>query len=491
MPLYGKDSGEWEDIVELYANQDGVWVILYDSYALIQFSNYGYPIPVMAGWQYSTDKVTWTVVDKNGTINTSGTFTGYVRAKSQLVLKDYYDFMEPGLKATGTSLSAARSHLTSFSFDSRAFVCGGYNGGSYYSRVEYYDKNGTLTSGNNMSEGRMDLTSFALEARATAYVCGGQSSSGYSAVTDKYDWAGNRTTGTPLSLARSRATSFRLNNMMGFVCGGRGGTSTYATRVDVYDDAGNRTTGTALSTNTSYASSVGGNSGFVFGGETNSSYSSNVDRYSGDGTRTSATPLSLARSCTTSFTLGDKIYVCGGLIGSTSVATRVDVYDTQGNLSTGTPLPDRVYHATSFVLDKQYGYVCGGRKYNTVNNYFYTSSVVYVYDTAGNVTTGSPLNTGTHNATSFVLDNKGYVCGGVNDIDWEHLDDHDTTTYNSDTTVFYNKYIAHIPITAKSTYTLAGITGTPTVSEVLNFEAKTSGTVDYKRGSIVGANGTI
>lgn len=356
MTLYAKVNGVWKPSTKLYAKKDGVWVLVYG---------------------------------------------GTLAVKS------------------GTSLSAARSHLTSFVNNGRGYVCGGYNGGSYYSRVEYYDANGNLTSGTYLSQGRCDMTSFVNTGKA--YVCGGEISGGYSKVVDVYDASGNRTTGTALFTARSRLASFVLNGK-GYVCGGRYGSTAYINSVDVYDTSGNQTSGNALSVNTSYATSfVNNNKAYVCGGEYFDTISTKADAYHSavtvydtSGNRTTGNALSSARACSTSFVLGGKGYVCGGYNGS--ILATVDIYDASGNRTTGTSLPQTVYHSTSFVIDGC-GYVCGGRvRTNTVAT-ISSMKKVYVYDMAGSVTTlGTELSNSRHCATSFVLNGKGYVCGGVSEI---------------------------------------------------------------------------
>lgn len=99
--LHVKVNGEWKDISTLYSKKDGAWVTVFSSGALIEFMDYPYPIPVANGWQYSTDGKTWTNVEADGEINTSGTFTGYVKAKGELSLSEYYNETGVGDTCTG------------------------------------------------------------------------------------------------------------------------------------------------------------------------------------------------------------------------------------------------------------------------------------------------------------------------------------------------------------------------------------------------------
>ena len=315
----------WKDIVEGFQNVEGVWTVIYSSGALIGFSDYSYPIPVMAGWKYRVgDTGDWVKVTENGEINTSGTFTGVVKATSVLTLNEWYsdegvEIGEKNLRMDGTPLSKGRDSLTSFVNGGRGYVCGGgreSSGGSGTvfgeTVVDIYDSSGNRTTGTALSQARRNLTSFVNNSKG--YVCGGINSS-YSndlySTVDVYDSSGNRSTGTSLSVARSDSTSF-VNNSKGYVCGGVLSNGTSAA-VDVYDSSGNRTTGNALS---------------------------------------------YPRSVLTSFVNGNKGYVCGGAYGSVSYDI-VDVYDSSGNRTTGTNLELRSKQATSFVLDSK-GYVCGG-----------------------------------------------------------------------------------------------------------------------------------
>ena len=91
--LHVKINGEWKDVSTLYSKKDGAWITVYSSGALIEFADYPYPIPVAKGWKYSTDKVNWTTVTSDSTINESGTFTGFIKANS-ITLSDYYNDSE-------------------------------------------------------------------------------------------------------------------------------------------------------------------------------------------------------------------------------------------------------------------------------------------------------------------------------------------------------------------------------------------------------------
>ena len=62
--LHVKVNGEWKDISKLYSKKDGAWFVVFSGGgAIIEFLDYPYAIPVMKGWEYSTDGVTWTTVE--------------------------------------------------------------------------------------------------------------------------------------------------------------------------------------------------------------------------------------------------------------------------------------------------------------------------------------------------------------------------------------------------------------------------------------------
>lgn len=472
-----KDDEGFVGIESGWFKADTGWVRIWSGGALIEFLGYPYPIPVASGWQYSTDGKTWTNVEADGDINTSGTFTGYVKAKGELSLNGYASVEEEirtTLRKNGSSLSVSRYTPTSFVNGGKGYVCGGYQDGGPSKVVDVYSSSGTRTTGTELSYHSAYLTSFANGSKG--YVCGGYTSTSYDQDTeesyfyyylgmDVYDSSGTKTTGTSLSSSRHNLTSF-VNNSKGYVCGGYNNNGTSSV-VDVYNSSGTRTTGNSLSVARSSPTSFVNNSkGYVCGGSA-SDPSSVVDVYSSSGTRTTGTSLSTGRWGLTSFVNGSKGYVCGGYNGGTK--STVDVYDSSGNRTTGTPLSVARYYLTSFTNDGQ-SYVCGGYSGSVV-------SVVDIYDSSGNRTTGIPLNSARDLSTSFVNNSMGYVCGGYN-----------AGTEYSTVDVYYDTYdtiySTNIPITEGSTYTLNGESGTAEVSEVLTFDTKVTGTIKYKKGSI-------
>lgn len=61
--LHVKVNGEWKDISKLYSKKDGAWFVVFSGGgAIIEFLDYPYAIPVMKGWEYSTDGKNWVTV---------------------------------------------------------------------------------------------------------------------------------------------------------------------------------------------------------------------------------------------------------------------------------------------------------------------------------------------------------------------------------------------------------------------------------------------
>ena len=469
-----KINGEGRDISTLSSKKDGAWVTVYSSGALIEFTNYPYPIPVASGWKYSTDKTSWTTVSADGEINTSGTFTGFIKANS-ITLNEYCtESSPPGQAVEGTPLSAGRSYPMSFVNNSKGYVCGGtfisYNPSEYISRdtVDVYDSSGNRTTGTSLSVGRSRLTSFVNNSKG--YACGGylytnSSSVPYSTV-DVYDSSGNRTTGASLSVARRELTSF-VNNSKGYVCGGNASTDNIVNSkktVDVYDSSGNRTTGTNLYTYRYCATSFTNNSkGYVCGG-TSSTY---VDVYDSSGNRSSGASLSVEMKNAGSFVNGSKGYVfC-------EKDNTVNVYDSSGNRTIGTSL---VFTNTTLK----------GSSMSFVNNskgfvIHVHGKEVNIYDVYGNMTIGKSISKerGLMYRTAFVNGSKGYLCGGY---------DGNISPYYLDYVEIYldtpGELYTKLPITGGSTYTLNGVSGTADVSKVMEFDSKVSGTIDYRSGTI-------
>ena len=492
--FHAKINGEWKEISELYKKENDVWVTVYSGGALLDFRNWTGPIPVSAGWKYrESTETTWTKVTSDGVINDSmsSSFTGYVRAKGELRLDDFYSERvtrsEYGLQYAGTPLSSGRQHLKSFVNNNNGYVCGGseeysesYKEFVDSSTVDVYDFSGNRTTGTSLSVARRKHTCFTNSGKS--YVCGGntgRTGNNPSSIVDVYDSSGNRSTGTSLSVARPDATSF-ANNRNGYVCGG-GLSGDEQSTVDVYDSSGNRTTGTSLSVgrngHTSFRLS---NKAYVCGGHRsyNDNYYDTVDVYDSSGNRTTGTSLSSGRNKLESFVLSNKGYVCGGHNSDHRFPTDiVDVYDTSGNRTSATPLNvSRTEHTCFTNIAENRGYICGGDAYP--NGWVETDSVEY-YDKNGNLSTGNPLSKARHCLTSFVLSSqRGFVCGGTEQ------------GYYGDSTVdirYFNYeyiYYAYVPITYGSTYTINGTSGTADYTGSLRYETKVSGTVKYKPATL-------
>lgn len=462
----------WKDIVEGFQNVEGVWTVIYSSGALIGFSDYPYPIPVMAGWQYRVgDTGDWVKVTEDGEINTSGTFTGVVKASKTLSLNEWYseEIVEYGdtVRVDGIPLSVGRYNLTSFVNGDKGYVCGGQTGDSL-ATVDVYDSSGNRTTGTSLSVARHNPSSFVNGNKG--YVCGGYKSADDTNVdiVDVYDSSGNRTTGINLSLARAHSQTFVIGDQ-GFVCGGyqNGG---YSSKVDVYDIFGNRTTATRLirgvNEHTAFAN---GDKGYVCGGQSvSNSYEKIVNVYDSSGNCTTGTDLSPAMRYLKSFVNGERGYVVPGR-SETKYASMINVYDISGNRTTHSSLK-RTGHTAFTCVNK--GYVCGGRDPDLDTNSGVTD-VVYIFDISGNRTTGIPLSEARSELTSFANGERGYVCGGgyLETVDIYY--DEEIPTYETD-----------LPITAGSTYTLNGTSGVAETSEILHFDDKVTGTIKYKDGDL-------
>lgn len=467
--LHVKIAGEWKDVSTLYSKKDGAWVTVYSSGALITFMNYPYPIPVAAGWKYSTDKTNWTTVETDGEINTNGsTFTGYVKAKS-ITLNEYYTEHTPeGVDVTTVSpISSYRDNAGAFSNSGKGYYCGG-GVNSYVKSVDVYDSDGSRTTGTSLSVARGFFTSFSNAGKG--YVCGGRGSSVQS-VVDIYDESGNRSTGTSLSVARVNLCSF-VNGSKAYVCGGNNGSSN-TNVVDVYDESGNLTSGTPLSAARVWSVTfVNDGTGYVCGGKDTSGKYTKVDVYDSEGVRTTGADCTSDCYSTYSRTLSfaNKGYIMGIVQGYYVPRETIDVYDSSGNKTTGTPLSVARSSMSTFPMGSK-GCVCGGGNVNQAIPY----TVIDIYDESGNVTVGGDLSTARYINYYFMIGSKGFICGGK-------VSNSYTLTETVD--LIQESYSTKLPITEGSKYTLNGESGVADISKVMEFDTKVSGTIKYKKGDM-------
>ena len=77
-----------EEVVSGWYKMDTGWVRIWSSGAMIEYLDYPYPIPVMKGWEYSTDGKNWITVAVDGEPIITP-FTGYVKVKGELSLTEY------------------------------------------------------------------------------------------------------------------------------------------------------------------------------------------------------------------------------------------------------------------------------------------------------------------------------------------------------------------------------------------------------------------
>lgn len=470
-----KINGEWKQGDTLYAKMDGAWVIVYMSPKIIQYVNYPYRIPTMAGWQYSWDGVEWVDITYNMDLNTIGyTFTGYVKVKSELEL-NARDIKTKGLRFDGAALIHPREYSTSVVSGDKGYVCGGRVGMTYYmDLVDVYDKHGTRTNGDKLSRARALMCSFHDPENDKGYVCGGAiyDDSQWIAypTVDIYDSNGIRSTGTSLSVSRYLSSSVH-EYYGGYVFGGKT-SSANSDVVDFYDIWGGTTTLPPMTSARYYTCAFGLDaspntyqSAYVYGGVTPSGVKSKVgEKYNvANGTMTSSTYMSIGRSNLTAISFRNYVMLCGGETddGITSLVEKLDNEDiltTLGNMSSPRA------NATSFMMGGR-AYICGGTDGTSALD------VVDVYDENGVMTIGINLSLSREALTSFVLDDKGFVCGGISGSSHRP-------------TVDIYKDTNAIPVTAGSEYNLNGMVGTSDTSGTIFIDEPVTGTVKYKEGTI-------
>mgnify|MGYP003305134473 CR=1 FL=1 len=490
--LHTKVNGDWKEIVTAYSKKEGVWVKVYESYAIIQFNNYPYKIPTMAGWQYSWDGEVWEDITYDGMeLNTLGYgFTGYVKVKSELSL-NAHDSKTKGLRFDGTPLSLAREYSTSTTMsDTKAIVCGGRVGmNTYYATVDAYDASGNRSSVENLSRARGLACSFGDNpgiGHSGAYICGGATYDGSQWIAyptvDRYNNDGVRTSGASLSVSRYLSSAV-YSYVGGYVFGGKT-SSANSNVVDYYHISGLGVTTLTPMSSARYSTCAFGldattdtpQSVYVYGGVTPSGVKSKVgEKYTvDDNTMTTSTYLSVGRSNLTACSLGDSnasygsyAILCGGETdnGITDIIEKVEntgVVTSVGNMSCARA------NATSFVTGEQLNeraYICGGTDGTNALD------VVDIYDVRGVMTTGTALSTTREALTSFVLDDKGFVCGGISG-----------STHRA--TVDIYKDTNAIPVSAGSEYNLNGMSGVAENSGTIFIDDPVTGTVKYAKGTI-------
>ncbi|MBQ8643524.1 MAG: hypothetical protein IJ469_02550 [Candidatus Methanomethylophilaceae archaeon] len=576
-------NGEIRDISTLYSKKDGALVTVFSSGALIEFDSYPHRIPVMPGWQYSTDGKTWTTVEDglNEINSPKGPYYDFSEAyldwNNGLYLRGIgvvdetdvdYILVNYSLMDGSDVVSTSENTSDDFGLDiGTEGIClldgpipGTYDDPHFvWNSVSVYDTSGnvvwTYTPGSTFTgyvkaKGELGLTDYyqetglqygdevsqstgaminskrpgvAANAEGCTYV--GSSCTSYNLTVERCDENGIWTSATALtgssSYMRRTDTGFSLGGKAYF-CGGIRGGASYETTVDVYDYAGNKTTGGSFWCNDG-ASFIIGDSAYVAGGYgqfSGGGSKNTVYRFNLDGTYTTATALSQARQRISAFTNGDKGYVCGGCEGATSSTNSgwydvVDVYDSTGNRTLGTSLSLARDFPATFV-NGEYGYVCGGRK--STSTY---SEVVDVYDLTGTRTTGTSLSNTSQRPLSFTLGSIGRVCLMYTDSYSDVIDKYDINgnRFGSDTLslarwhakVFVNNhkamvcggnngsdtnvvdvftqigettYSAQIPITEGSVFNLNNTSGTAETSQILSFDEKVTGTIKYKAGAI-------
>ena len=421
-----------------------------------------------------------------------------------------------GRPASGTSLSISRWASASFVNGDYGYVCGGMTASSTASTVvDRYGISGLLSTGISLSNARGYCTGFT--HGGYGYVVGGGSSNSTSFnYVERYNKSGVKNTGTALKYAVSHPTSFVLGDYA-YVCGGYSSSSrTGSNYVQTYDASGNMSYGAiSLSGTCSNPTSfvIGDNGYVVFAGT-----STAVDVISSQGILTTGTALSVERSTIcTSFALDGYGFVCGGLGLDT-----VEVYDKSGVRTTGNSLSIPRSEATSFVCG-DYGFVCGGHIYSyttssksdVVDLYHHEYETTYLANIP--VTEGSTYELATtvtstgdwdmSNATGVATMGNACTVSGitgstppasnivitVNGTDYEDtVSDNNPNSkyvfpgfplagYDADSITLYD---ASGNIIASTVPFEHNASGTASISEVLTFDSKVSGTINYVAGDL-------
>lgn len=467
-----KINGEWKDISTLYSKKDGAWVTVYSSGALITFTNYPYPIPVAAGWKYSTDKTNWTTAETDGTINDSGTFTGWVKAKD-ITLNEFYTSSvaaQENLMRVGPEITY-QYYATAFANNGICYICGGAgHGTAYISTINKFDANGNLSTA-TLETARTKATSFV--NNNNGYVCSGDGDGGRLTQVEIFNSSGVRTATKYLNYGRRYASSFVIGGK-GYVCGGGTDSSAATTSVETIDSSNVVSSATSLSAARSmHTSFSNGVNGYVCGGYGTSSdtkYKS-TDKYDGSGNLTTGPELRIAASHAQALVINDTGYVLGGLNASKR-ATNSGSQILKTGVVWSFSLFKSVYGHCCFTTGQK-GYFCGG----IMDSGTYIPDITII-DSSENKTTGS-LSVGKTDAGAAYNGSIGVVCGGYN----SSLSP--SVLRNSD--IFYDipeSYSTKLPITEGSTYTLNGTTATAGASQILSFNSKVSGTIKYKKGTV-------
>lgn len=465
-----KVSGEWRDIITAFAKQDGVWVKVYDTYTLIQFTNYPYKIPTMAGWQYSWDGVEWVDITYDMELNTIGyTFTGYVKAKNELNLNNH-DSRTKGLRFDGSPLSLAREYLSSATIGDSSFVAGGRVGmETYYATVDMYDSYGVATKVSDLA-GQAGMMTSGTAGNKVHFISGAiynDSTWTVRRLLTSYDENGLRSTLTlPTGYGSYLASATNFNGNV-WVFGGKTASGNTSTVFTVGDNSTiTMRTGMSSERHSSCAFTLG-DYAYTYGGVTPSGVMSKVgEKYGADNSVTTATYMSLGRSNLTASVLGNRAVICGGETDNGYTAL-VETLDGNGVISSATSLNVARASLTSFVMGDRL-YVCGG------TNGAASVDTVDVYDQNMVHTLGTPLSTTREALTSFVNNDKGFVCGGIS---YGSTNEHHAT-------VDIYKDVNAIPVSAGSQYNLNGMTGIAENSGTIFLDDPVTGTVKYAKGTI-------
>ena len=301
---------------------------------LVRYDAYPNPVPVMKGWKYTQNNgASWTTINKDGVLNPP--FTGVIWVTSKYSGKLPVNF---NLKSTrGTATFSDSSNIDWNGYGVPACVlnnvgyilCPNETGSDPYKQRfvkvlpdgSYTYETLTLYPNNKYHEGTLvPLGDILLYLAFRVYY-----------NTNSY-------AGSPIMI-----------NTSGSVIGKRD-----------------------CNCGMAYVATAQKDGVYIFGGSIynrseQSGYTCNyVVHFHEDRTYTDCTPLNERTQKATAFTLGNKVYVCGGMTASATYSNVVEVYTDDSTKTLGTTLATGMYGGVSVVFNNK-GYVIGGVSSHYIN----------------------------------------------------------------------------------------------------------------------------
>ena len=482
----------------------GVWAdpsSVGSSYSIVQYNSYQYPVPVMAGDEYSTNGgKTWTKVQNNGQINAP--FSGLVRyhgicegnmpiTKKEVIRSGSGDLPSKNYSFRNTKLR--------FVLKNKLFLFDGTGEHSGLHTI-IYDINGNFTDLSETGNYYQDCATFALATKG--FRAGGhyESSSGKDSTrTDvfMYDENGNRTIGTALPGKKEAGFTFVLNGK-GYLYGGKyvvsSSSSSYSTNDSlytyIYDDNGNVSNGRSITKDRNkfnYAFTIG-NKGFKAWDNNSTTMSFEMYDVNGNATTLSNT---IGGHPVTYFVLKNKAYlpVSQKFVNSSwTITDEVKTIDTNGNITDATPLSVARIQPSAGTIGDLCGVVLGSSTGRN-SDYYYKNynSNVDIYDANGIRTNGTPMNNVRMFSEVFDLGGRMLELGG-------RLYTSDSSFQVPVNTYAYDyKVYSHFPLTKyseykiSSEYNMATADTTKTISKIVRSSTESLDTaykIKYQNGII-------